>query len=214
VQLVAEKLVLERGGRVVVDDLSFAVEVGQALVLTGPNGSGKSTLLRALAGYLNPSAGRVLIAGEGEAHERSELCHFIGHLDGIKTHLTAEENLAFWADYLAGPADAATTTAERVGAGLQHFALDTLADIPAGFLSAGQKRRLALARLMVAHRPLWLLDEPTVSLDTASSAVLIAAIEAHLKAGGIAVIATHVPLGLDRVQTLHLGRAPAEAAAP
>jgi heme exporter protein A len=212
VQLVAEKRVLERGGRVVVDDLSFAVELGQALVLTGPNGSGKSTLLRALAGYLRPSAGRVLVAGADEAHERSELCHFVGHLDGIKTHLTVEENLAFWADYLGAPAGSATGASQRVRAALQRFALETLADIPAGFLSAGQKRRLALARLMVAHRPLWLLYEPTVSLDAASSAVLLAVIDAHLKAGGIAVIATHVPLVLHATQSLHLGRPVAEAA--
>ena len=209
-QLVAENLVLERGGRKVVDGLSLRLERGAALVLTGPNGSGKSTLLRALAGYLRPAAGSVRITGAGEDREPSEVCHFVGHLDGIKTHLTAAENLCFWATYLGGPAN----VAERVEAALQLFALDALADIPAGYLSAGQKRRLALARLTAAERPLWLLDEPTVSLDTASVEVLVAAINAHLKAGGMAVIATHVPMALTPMQQIRLGRAATAEALP
>jgi heme exporter protein A len=201
VQLVAENLVLERGGRNVVDGLSLRLEGGAALVLTGPNGSGKSTLLRSLAGYLRPASGRVRIIGAGDDREASEVCHFVGHLDGIKTHLTAAENLAFWATYLGGSADLAA----RVEAALRRFALDALADIPAGYLSAGQKRRLALARLVAAQRPLWLLDEPTVSLDTSSVEVLIAAINAHLAAGGMAVIATHVPMPLAPMQQIRLG---------
>jgi heme exporter protein A len=208
VQLVAENLILERGGRNVVDGLSLRLDSGAALVLTGPNGSGKSTLLRALAGYLRPSSGSVRVTGAGEDREPSEVCHFVGHLDGIKTHLTAAENLTFWATYLGGSSD----LAPRVEAALQQFALDALADIPAGYLSAGQKRRLALARLNVAQRPLWLLDEPTVSLDVASVEVLVAAINAHLKSGGMAVIATHVPMALEPMQSIRLGRvAPVEA---
>ena len=201
-QLVAENLVLERGGRNVVDGLSLRLEGGAALVLTGPNGSGKSTLLRSLAGYLRPASGSVRIIGAGEDREMSEVCHFVGHLDGIKTHLTAAENVAFWATYLGGPADLAA----RVEAALQRFALDALADIPAGYLSAGQKRRLALARLVAAERPLWLLDEPTVSLDASSIDVLIAAINGHLTTGGMAVIATHVPMALAPMQQIRLGR--------
>jgi heme exporter protein A len=210
VQLVAENLVLERGGRTVADGLSLRLEPGAALVLTGPNGSGKSTLLRALAGYLRPAAGNVRITGAGEDREASEVCHFVGHLDGIKSHLTAAENLAFWAAYLGGPAD----VPPRVDAALRAFALDALADIPAGYLSAGQKRRLALARLSAAERPLWLLDEPTVSLDAASVEVLVAAINAHLKSGGMAVIATHVPMALAPMQQIRLGRAATAAAQP
>jgi heme exporter protein A len=145
----------------------------------------------------------VRIGGAGEDREPSEVCHFVGHLDGIKTHLTAAENLSFWATYLGGAANAAP----RVEASLQLFALDALADIPAGYLSAGQKRRLALARLTAAERPLWLLDEPTVSLDAASVEVLVAAINAHLMAGGMAVIATHVPMALEPMQHIRLGRA-------
>jgi heme exporter protein A len=202
VQLVAENLVLERGGRNVVDGLSLRLEGGAALVLTGPNGSGKSTLLRALAGYLRPRSGSVRIIGAGEDREVGEVCQFVGHLDGIKTHLTAAENLTFWATYLGGSAELEA----RVEAALQRFALDALADIPAGYLSAGQKRRLALARLVAAERPLWLLDEPTVSLDTSSIEVLIAAINGHLATGGMAVIATHVPMALAPMQQIRLGQ--------
>jgi len=210
VQLIAENLVLERGGRNVVDGLSMRLEGGAALVLTGPNGSGKSTLLRSLAGYLRPASGSVRIVGAGEDREASEVCHFVGHLDGIKTHLTAAENLTFWAAYLGGSAD----LAGRVEAALQLFALDALADIPAGYLSAGQKRRLALARLVAAERPLWLLDEPTVSLDTSSIDVLVAAINGHLATGGLAVIATHVPMALTPVQQIRLGQAAQAEAQP
>jgi heme exporter protein A len=207
VQLIAENLVLERGGRPVVSGVSLRLEAGAALILTGPNGSGKSTLLRALAGYLRPTSGSVRVIGAQDDREVAEICHFVGHLDGIKTHLTAAENLTFWATYLAGPADAASSVAARVEAALRRFALDALADIPAGYLSAGQKRRLGLARLVVAGRPLWLLDEPTVSLDAASAEVLVATINAHLEGGGMAVIATHVPMALQPAQTLRLGHA-------
>jgi heme exporter protein A len=211
VQLVAENLTLERGGRPVVSGLSFRLDASSALVLTGPNGSGKSTLLRAVAGYLRPAAGSVRVTGAGPEREAGEVCHFVGHLDGIKTHLTAAENLAFWAAYLAGDADAATPLAARVEAALERFALDALADIPAGYLSAGQKRRLALARLAIAARPLWLLDEPTVSLDAPSGAVLVDAINMHLHSGGMAIVATHVAMALAPAQTLRLGRVEAEA---
>ena len=217
-QLVAENLTLERGGRKVANGLSFQLDGGAALLLTGPNGSGKSTLLRALGGYLRPVSGGLYLrtvgddaTGTGESREVSEVCHFVGHLDGIKTHLTAAENLSFWATYLAGPADAAHSTEARVATALERFVLDALADIPAGYLSAGQKRRLALARLAVAARPLWLLDEPTVSLDAASTKVLIDVINAHLATGGMAVIATHLPMALQAAKTLQLGRAPVPA---
>lgn len=210
-QLVAENLTLERGGRPVVEGLSFHLDAGCALILTGPNGAGKSTLLRALAGYLKPLAGSVRVTGAGEERETSEVCHFVGHLDGIKTHFTAAENLSFWAQYLAGPDDAGKPILERVEDALERFALAALAEIPAGYLSAGQRRRLALARLAVARRPLWLLDEPTVSLDAASTRVLTEAIDEHLKAGGLAVIATHIPMELHSARSIQLGRARAPA---
>jgi heme exporter protein A len=207
VQLVAENLVLERGGRPVVNGLSLRLDAGNAIVLTGANGSGKSTLLRALAGYLKPIAGSVRVVGAVEDVEVGEVCHFVGHLDGIKTHLTAAENVAFWAIYLGG----ADNVGSRVERALAQFSLDALADIPAGYLSAGQKRRLGLARLAVAPRPLWLLDEPTVSLDAASVDLLVAAINAHLTSGGLAVIATHVPMALAAAQSIRLGRVEAAA---
>lgn len=202
-QLVAENLVLSRGGRVIVDGLSFRLSGGSALLLTGANGSGKTTLLRALAGFLRPTSGFVRLKNGGAEGEPGEQMHFIGHLDGIKSHLTVAENLGFWAAYLDGGAD--------VTPALDAFALTGLADIPAGYLSAGQKRRLALARLAAAKRTVWLLDEPTVSLDTASIALLVAAIDAHVAGGGLAVIATHIPMALARAQEIRLG--PPEGAA-
>lgn len=207
-QLVAENLVLQRGGRTVIDGLSFRLGSGEALLLTGPNGSGKTTLLRALAGFLAPAAGAILVEDGPAERERAELSHFIGHLDGLKGHFTVAENLSFWAAYLDEGGDGATDA--RLEAALDAFDLAALADIPAGYLSAGQKRRLALARLGVAERPVWLLDEPTVSLDTASVALLAKAIATHVAAGGLAVIATHVPIALERVREIRLGAAAAE----
>lgn len=200
-QLVAENLVLSRGGRTLVDGLSFRLGAGEALVLTGANGSGKTTLLRTLAGFQRPAAGSIVIGGDAEERERGELVHFVGHHDGIKTHLSVAENLRFWGEYLGGGAKAPLKPA------LERFALSGLAEIPAGYLSAGQKRRLGLARLAVAARPVWLLDEPTVSLDAASVALLAAAVDAHVAGGGIAVIATHQPLGLTKAQEIRLGAA-------
>ncbi len=207
-QLVAENLVLDRGGRTVVSGLSFKLANGEALLLTGPNGSGKTTLLRALAGFLPPASGAILLEGAPPERERAELVHFVGHLDGLKSHLTVAENLAFWGAFLDEEGGGAH--GERVAAALDRFELAGLADIPAGYLSAGQKRRLALARLGVAERPIWLLDEPTVSLDTASVALLIKAIAEHVAGGGLAAIATHTPMALKRTREIRLGAATAE----
>jgi heme exporter protein A len=210
VQLVAENLVLSRGGRTVVDGLSLRIASGEALLLTGPNGSGKTTLLRALAGFLAPTSGAIHLEDAPAERERAELAHFVGHLDGLKSHLTVAENLAFWAAYLD---EGGGAQGQRLEAALDRFDLAALADIPAGYLSAGQKRRLALARLGVAERPIWLLDEPTVSLDTASVALLVKAIAGHVAGGGLAAIATHVPMALERAREIRLGRAvPAEPA--
>lgn len=167
--------------------VSFALEPGEALVLRGPNGSGKSSLLRILAGFLAPAAGRLIweagdiLADPGEHRRR---VHYVGHADGVKTVLSVRENLAF-ATRLAGG-----RTAE-VDAALDRLALGPLAALPARLLSAGQRRRLALARLFAAPRPLWLLDEPGVGLDSPSRARLEAAIADHRRAGGVTVLATH-----------------------
>jgi heme exporter protein A len=204
VQLVAEDLIVERGGRCVIDGLSFAVAAGEALVLAGANGSGKTTLLRALAGFIRPVRGAVRLEG-GDEELLAEQAHVVGHANAVKSSLTVVENTAFWGNYLgSGPPGSSAATGERLDAALRHFGLDDLADFPAAYLSAGQKRRLGLARLLIADRPLWLLDEPTVSLDTASSERLVAAVNAHTKSGGIAVIATHLPLALESVRTLQL----------
>lgn len=205
-QLIAENLILSRASRVIVPDLSFRLQDGEALVLTGRNGSGKTTLLRALAGFLSPTAGSVRVEGGAEGRESGECAHFVGHLDGLKAHLTVGENLRFWAEYLGDEASQG-----RNVAALEQFSLVPLADIPAGYLSAGQRRRLALARIVAAPRPIWLLDEPTVSLDTASIALLQDAIKAHLAGGGLAVIATHVAMGLDGAKELRLGNVEAAA---
>ena len=200
-QLIAENLRIERGSRPVIDGISFAVKSGEALVLTGPNGAGKTTLLRALAGFLSASSGSIVLQGGDADKLLAEQCHVVGHANALKSSLTVYENVAFWAAYLAG-ADGAT---ERSSRALEHFGLSDLAEFPAGYLSAGQKRRLGLARLLAAERPIWLLDEPTVSLDTVSTKLLSDAVNAHTANGGIAIAATHLPLGFERARELPLG---------
>jgi heme exporter protein A len=198
VHLIADNLTLERGPRTLVEGLSFAVAGGEALVLTGPNGAGKTTLLRAIAGLFSPSAGAIRLDGGAADTGVPEQCHFIGHQNGLKSALTVTENLTFWAAYLGQSAP------ERVTAALERLDLAPLAAIPAGYLSAGQKRRLGLARLLVAERPVWLLDEPTVSLDAVSTGRLSAIVNAHVAGGGIAIAATHLPLGLESARELAL----------
>lgn len=207
--LIAKNLVVARGERTIIKDLSFKANAGDALLLTGPNGAGKTTLIRTLAGFLTPSTGDIQLVGGDPERDAAEQCHYVGHLSGIKASLTAYENLLFWARYLAGDGAADRETVTRA---LAAFRLGSLADIPAGLMSAGQKRRLGLARLLVAVRPVWLLDEPTVSLDAASTDTLAGHIKAHLSTGGILVAATHLPMGLEAPKTLHLTNGRAEAA--
>lgn len=169
-----------RGGLMLLEDVDFTLRAGQALILRGPNGSGKTTLLRSLVGLLPPLAGSVSAPPEAFA--------FAAHADGLKSTLTVAENLSFWA---------AVHGTEDIGSALAAFDLGGLRDRPAQTLSAGQKRRLGLARLVVAGRPVWALDEPTVSLDDASVAQFAATMRAHLAGGGSAIIATHIDLGLE-----------------
>jgi len=180
VHLAVQDLGVARGGIAVLEGLTFRVEAGTALILRGPNGIGKTTLLRAIAG-LQPSL-------NGSIDTPEDSIAYAAHSDGIKQALTVRENLEFWA--------AVFGTGDINGA-LDAFALQPLALRPAGALSAGQKRRLGLARLLVSARPIWVLDEPTVSLDVDAVAMFAAAICAHLEAGGLALIATHIDLGLD-----------------
>ncbi len=187
-RLTGDNLSAVRGGRTLFADLGFSVDGGAALVLTGPNGAGKTTLLRIIAGLMPPAAGRIALEGGALEAPVGEQCHYVGHLAAVKPSLSIEENARFWSGFLGGARD-------RVGAALDTFGLETLRDIPAGYLSAGQKRRLGLARLLLAERPLWLLDEPTTSLDSAARDVLTAVVDRHLAAGGLAVAATHTPWG-------------------
>ena len=206
--LEARDLACERGGRLVFENLSFQVEPGGALLLRGPNGSGKSSLLRLIAGLLRRQAGSLTWQGREVAEEPDDFAkvlHYIGHLDGVKSAFTVAENLAFWCRLFG--------EAEGLAAGLACFDLAALAEVPAQFLSAGQRRRLGLARLPAIPRTLWLLDEPSVSLDSASVAELAALIAEHRAGGGMVIAATHVDLGLAAADTLHMGRTIAESAA-
>jgi len=199
----------------VIDGLSLLAVEGECLILRGPNGAGKTTLIRTLAGFLDPIEGSVMLAAPADELAGSsrpsldqdiplpEQSHYIGHLNGIKSNLTVAENLAFWNAYL-DPGAAKGERLDRIDEALETFGLMPLEDIPAGYLSAGQKRRVGLARLLLADRPLWLLDEPTVSLDSASVAILAGLIERHLAGGGLAVAATHIPLGLDKARVFEL----------
>lgn len=191
-----------RGERLVFAGLDFTLAAGEALVLVGANGSGKSSLLRLMAGLIGPAAGRLRWGGEPvgadpEAH-RARLA-YLGHLDAVKPSLSATENLAFWTS-LAGSPPGATAAA------LQAFGLTRLADLPGRYLSQGQRRRLALARVAAAAPPLWLLDEPSVGLDRASLAALGQVIARHRGQGGRVVVATHAELELGLTRTLDLDR--------
>ena len=197
-RLVASDLACVRGGRQVFRDLSFAVGAGEALLVTGPNAVGKSSLLRLVAGLIRPQHGRLELSGSDDDLTIGEQAHYLGHQDALKPALSVEENLAFWADFLGGGA-------AKGGEALAAVGLGGLAHLPAIYLSAGQRRRLSLARLIAVERPIWLLDEPTSALDAAGQAMLAGLMRAHLARAGLILAATHGPLGLDRTQELRLG---------
>jgi heme exporter protein A len=196
----ASALSVERGGRMVFADLGFKLDAGEALRVTGPNGAGKSTLLRAIAGLLPLAAGQIEVTPGSEA-QRAELCHYVGHADALKSSLTAFENLSFLATLLA----TRSVRSGAVEAALARLGLSSVADLPTAYLSAGQKRRVALARLIAVVRPIWLLDEPLTALDLASQAIVTEIMAAHLAAGGIIIVATHAPLAIAG-RELALGR--------
>lgn len=196
--LSASGLACERGGRVVFDHLDFEVGGGEALIVTGRNGAGKSSLLRQIAGLVDIADGRIVLDGGNPESSLPEQAHYVGHLDALKAAMSVRETAEFWATYLGGG---------RIDEALQQLDLADLADLPVAYLSAGQRRRLALSRLVLAPRPVWLLDEPTVALDRASIARLVALMEAHLAAGGIIVAATHQDMGLATARSLVLGPA-------
>ena len=207
-RLLGANIAIERGGRRLFSDLSFAAAAGEALVVTGPNGAGKSSLLRAIAGLLRVAAGAMALEGGDDQASLGEQAHYLGHADALKGALTAGENLDFWAAMLSADKASARvrTSAMPVLAALDRLGLAHVVDFPVNVLSAGQKRRVALARLLVAYRPVWLLDEPTGALDAAAQTRLGEIMRAHLAAGGMIVAATHAPLGLD-ARELKLGAA-------
>ncbi|MEI7790020.1 MAG: heme ABC exporter ATP-binding protein CcmA [Alphaproteobacteria bacterium] len=189
--LTAERLACARGDRKLFENLSFRVRAGQALAVEGANGSGKTSLLRLIAGFLPPAAGRLIVqdaSGDSDdAEERGKKIGWLGHHDGLKPQLTVQEQLTFWAALYRGTVN--TGALAQVGLARQ-------ADLPCRYLSAGQKRRLALARLLMSNRPLWLLDEPFAALDTAGQALMAQLMALHCGQGGIIIAATHDPLGL------------------
>jgi heme exporter protein A len=186
-----------RGERWLFDGLDLTLGPGEVLVVTGPNGTGKTTLLRILAGLLPAAEGSV---GWEPAPEVGRVAlHYLGHQNSVKGALTVAQNLAFW-QRLAGVRDAAAVAAAQA-----VFALEDLVDLPARVLSAGQQRRLALARLVAIPAPLWLLDEPTTALDAGSAAAFARAVAAHREAGGMAILATHQDLGFEPTFRLNMG---------
>ncbi len=197
-RLKAENLACERGGRVVFSGLNFELGAGEIMELRGPNGAGKSSLLRLLAGLNTPAFGSAQLENGKPDASLAEQSHYIGHAEANKPALTVTQNLNFWAAFLGG-----TQTA----AALEIFNLQAFASDQAVLLSAGQRRRLALARLVLGERSLWLLDEPNVGLDAASLATLQSLITSHLSTGGMVIAATHVELGLAAPRQLHLGKA-------
>ncbi|PBB31444.1 heme ABC exporter ATP-binding protein CcmA [Mesorhizobium sp. M1A.F.Ca.IN.020.06.1.1] len=198
-RLIAENLGGERGGETVFSGIEFALERGEALVVTGPNGAGKSTLLRVIAGLLPPAEGKVKVEGGGDEFPSvASASHYLGHLNAMKTALSVEENLGFWRAF-QGEAGLS------VGQALETVGLDGLGHLPFGYLSTGQRRRASIAKLLVSRRPVWLLDEPTAGLDKASEERFAGLMRGHCREGGIIVAATHLPLGLEGAKTLRMG---------
>jgi heme exporter protein A len=198
--LLASSLSCQRNGRIVFSNLSFSLEAGEGLIVTGHNGSGKSSLLAILAGRLRSwTGGYHLSYGmyRYEGQDIARLTHWLGHRDGLKAALTVLENLDVYRVLLG-------SRGEKPEAALEWFGILALRDVPVAWLSAGQRRRVALARLLVAHRPLWLLDEPATALDTKGQGALGALMQAHLAAGGLIVAATHQVLHLKNVKSLFL----------
>jgi heme exporter protein A len=179
-----------RGGREIFSGLDFEAASGEALAVTGANGSGKTSLLRLIAGLLTMAGGSIYLEDGATELTLPEQAHYLGHRDAIKPALSVLENLCFWRDLLGGEAFDAMESLAKVG-------LDHAAQLPAAYLSAGQRRRLSIARLLAARRPVWLLDEPTSALDAAGQSLFAGLMSDHLAGGGLIVAATHTPLGVQ-----------------
>ncbi len=196
-RLSATELACRRGGRDVFAGVSFSVAAGEALTIRGRNGAGKSSLLRVLAGLVRLAGGGVKIEGADPELTLGEQAHYLGHQDALKPALSVGENLQFWTSFLGGHA-------ADIGKPLAAVGLEQLIDLPAAYLSAGQRRRLSIARLLAVARPIWLLDEPTSTLDDAAQKRLAEIMRDHLAAGGLILAATHGALGIDGGKELRL----------
>jgi len=205
-RLSATDLTCRRGGREVFAGLDFSLTAGRGLAVTGRNGAGKSSLLRIVAGLLRPAGGRLSLEGGDPELTVAEQAHYLGHQDAVKPSLTVVENLQFWVGFFGGGAIKAQEALESVGLG-------GIGALPAAYLSAGQRRRLAIARLLAVKRPIWLLDEPASTLDAAGRDRLAGFMQAHLADGGLILAATHGALGLSAAQELSLDRQPRSAVA-
>lgn len=191
-RLEAENLAGERGGETIFSALSFELSSGEALVVTGPNGSGKSTMLRIICGLLALEEGTITLFDEGAALPVRAACHYLGHQNAMKPALSVRENLLFWQKFNGEPRLGIDEALEAVDLpGVEH--------LPFGYLSTGQKRRVSIAKLLVSHRPLWIVDEPTAGLDKASEARFAGLMRGHMQDGGLVIAATHIPLGLDTI---------------
>jgi heme exporter protein A len=197
-RLAGSDLVCVRGGRTVFSDVAFSVAAGAALVVSGRNGAGKSSLLRLVAGLVRIAGGRLTLDGGDPELSIGEQAHYLGHQDALKPSLSVSENLAFWATFLGAGETAPGPALAAVGLG-------PIADLPAAYLSAGQRRRLSIARLLAVKRPLWLLDEPTTALDVGAQAMLAGCMAAHLAEGGLILAAAHGPIGLEGAAEQRLG---------
>lgn len=196
-KLVAENLSVNRGIKRVVENLSFEIDQGEALIVTGENGAGKSTLLRAIAGLLPIDGGSVSLQGGKEELLLREQCHYLGHQNGLKTALTVKENLEFWQRF-SGELDFSIQEA------LEIVDLAHTLDLAVGYLSTGMKRRIAIAKLLITRKQIWVVDEPTAGLDGGSSKMFIDICSAFCADGGILIAATHLPLSLKKSKSLHL----------
>jgi heme exporter protein A len=195
-QLTARALACVRGGREVFRNVSFSLAAGGALTIAGPNGAGKSSLLRLVAGLLRPAGGQIRLEGGESELTLAEQVHYLGHLDALKPSLSVGENLSFWVGFL-GRGDARTA--------LSAVGLDGLSALTASYLSAGQRRRLSLARLIAVPRPIWLLDEPASALDASGQSLLADLMRSHRAGGGLILAAAHGPIGLEGATELRLG---------
>jgi heme exporter protein A len=202
-RLIADQLAAHRGEDLIFSNISFNLRKGEALVLTGRNGSGKSTLLRVIAGLIRPASGTVKwVDSEGQNGVRAaEACHYLGHRNAMKPELTVAENLGFWREFLG---DRHGGNGMSIDEAADKVELGSILHLPFGYLSAGQQRRMAFAKLLVAHRPVWILDEPTAALDTSAEALFARLIRTHLSAGGLVLAATHQPLDFTATQHLEM----------